>query len=261
MVLASCSFWTQAYTCFDSSQSWHVLRKRKRREVVAGVSCLPVVVSQQLTDWNADRGESHFQLGWKAAKKDSKDIGCPVHSTAMTPRSGSLAPVLQAAPLLAPYIGVCSYFHQSVAHACHHTPLLIFFLSCFLFLFSLHLFVRPSAPPCPNALPEAPAQLHSCPALSSSLPQHIHPRALLALAPTLDKRCWAHPELLFPTSMAANCPQGTGAVPGGREGWLLICRGQLLPAPAPAHRSTSLCITGCGERLQPAKGDLLTETY
>lgn len=48
MILASCNFWTQAYTCFDSSQYLHVLRKRKGREAVAGVPSLPVAASQQL---------------------------------------------------------------------------------------------------------------------------------------------------------------------------------------------------------------------
>lgn len=34
--------------------------------------------------------------------------------------------------------------------------------------------------------------------------------------------------------MAANCPKGDAAVPGDREGYPLICRGQLLPAATPA---------------------------
>lgn len=183
MVLASCSFRTQAHTCFDSSQSWHVLRKRKRREVVAGVSCLPVVVPQQLTVWNADRAGSHFQLWWKMARKDSKDTRCPVHSRAMTPRGVSLAPVL------APYVGALLLFSLDCRPCLSPHP-------------TFDLFILPSLCICLCAPLHLPAPLHCQKPLPSSalvplsLPRHIHPRALLALAPALDKSCWVHPQLL-----------------------------------------------------------------
>lgn len=185
MVLASCRFWTQAYTCFDSSQCWHVLRKRKRRELVAGIPCLPVVVSQQLTDWNADRAESHFQLWWKGARKTvrTRDVQCTVEPWLLE------VWVLQAASLLALYVGALFLFSLD-CHSCL-SPHLTFDL----------FFILPSLCICLCAPLLLPAPTHSrspCPALFLSLCLflHIHPRALLAFAPALDKSYWAHPELL-----------------------------------------------------------------
>lgn len=198
MVLASCSFRTQAHTCFDSSQSWHVLRKRKRREVVAGVSCLPVVVPQQLTDWNADRAGSHFQLWWKMARKDSKDT---VHSRAMTPRGVSLAPVL------APYVGALLLFSLDCRPCLSPQP-------------TFNLFILPSLCICLCAPLHLPAPLHCQKPLPGSalvplsLPRHIHPRALLALAPALDKSCWD-------PSTAPSPPARQQTVPRAP----LLCRG------------------------------------
>lgn len=111
------------------------------------------------------------------------------------------------------------------------------------------------APSCPNALPEAPAQLHSCP----SSPSSAHPplaKALLAFAPSLDSRCWAYPELVFPTSMAANSSRHCCCARGqGRMAFHL--QGTVPPSPSSC---SPLCITSRGESLQPAKGDLLRHT-
>lgn len=71
--------------------------------MVAGVPGL-LGVTAIATDWNADRAESHFQLWWKMARKETKDVGWLVHSKAMTPQSVRLAPELQTVSALA-------YFH------------------------------------------------------------------------------------------------------------------------------------------------------
>ena len=124
--------------------------------------------------------------------------------------------------------------------------------------FPLHPFHCSSALPCPAAPPAAPAQLCSCPSVSS----WAHP------AQSLVSSCSTQPrqELLGPSrapSPAAwkqTVPKAPLVSPGAGEGWLLICRRWLLraPVPAPAHPSTSLCITSSG-RLQPAKADSLAE--
>lgn len=134
-----------------------MLRKRKRRELVAGVPCLPVVVSQQLTDWNADRAEPHFQLWWKGPRKDSKDMGCPVHSRAMIPRGvsapGSISPCT-----------ICRGALFLLSLDCHSclSPHLIFDL----------FFILPSLYVCLCAPLHLSASMHSrspCPALLLSL--------------------------------------------------------------------------------------------
>lgn len=181
------------------------------------------------------------------ARKDSKDLGCPVHSRAMTPRGVSLAPVLQAASLLAPYVGTLPLFSLGCR-------------SCLLLHPTFDLLILPCLCICFCA----PLQFLTSLFCQRPLPSSALVSSSAHLPQSLVSSCSSSGQELvgpFPTSVAANCPQGTAAVPGDREGWLLICKGRVLPAPAPAHPSTSLCITSSGERLQPAKGDLLTETY
>lgn len=116
MVFASCSFWTQAYTCFDSSQSWHVLRKRKRKGG-SWSSLLACYGDTAIDRLECRQSSTHFQPWWKMARKDIRDMGCPAHSRAITPHGESLAPVCQGASLLALYVGALFFFSLD-CHSC-----------------------------------------------------------------------------------------------------------------------------------------------
>lgn len=81
----------------------------------------------------------------------------------------------------------------------------------FYLAFSLHLLVCSSAPPCPTALPEAPAQLRSCPSVSSS----AHPPQ------SLVSPCSSSGQELLGPSTAPSPPARQQTVPRAP----LLCRG------------------------------------
>lgn len=200
-------------------------------------------------DWGADGAGSHFQLQWKVARRDGKGVGRPVHSRAVTPRGVRLAPELQAAPVLAPYVGALLLFSLDRAQARHQLPLWVFSFS--------H---PPSASVSVLLRISLPRQqpLPSSALVPLSPPGHDLPRAPIAPAPhSRDKSCRAHPELL---------PHQHGSKLSPRDRCCRRVRGRTLsslqgtapPSPSPSSGSPSLCPTSTG-RLQPAKADSLAE--
>lgn len=164
MVLGSCSFWTQAYTCFDSSQSWHVLRKRKKGG--GSWSSLLARCGVTATD-RLECRQSWIPLPTVVEDGQEAQEGHGMPSAQQTPQGGSLAPVLQAASLLAPYAGALVLFSLDCRSGLSPPPTFDLFLvlSSVCLCAPLHL---PAPMHCQKPLPSSTLVLRS-------LPQHIHP--------------------------------------------------------------------------------------
>lgn len=187
MVLASCRFWMDSGVHLFWQLSVLACAEEKKKEGAGSWSSLLACRGVTAID-RLECRQSWIPLPTlvEGGQEDSKDTGCPVHSRAMTPwgvsATGSISP--------------CTICRGSVLIFTRLSLMLVttpHFWSLFYFAFSLHLLVCSSAPPCPNALQKP---LPRSALVPLSLPQHIHPRALLAFAPALDKSYWAHPELL-----------------------------------------------------------------
>lgn len=214
MVLAICNFLIQAYTCFDSSQYWHLFRKRKGREAVDGVPSLPVVMLQQLWQIGTQTElDPTFSCGggwpgrtvrrWHASSTAELWLLEAGHRT-----TGSTCPCTR-------YLGYVFLFPLGSHSDLPPPP------TFGVTLLSPSLCIHCCAPPHFSVPPHCQQPLLSSALVRLALPGHTLPRAFLAPAPhRWDKSCQAHPELLLHQHISKLSPRHYCCYQGlGKDGF------------------------------------------